>query len=77
MPLNLLDLDVGERARVLGFGEQHLAYTQGLTRLGLTPGTEFVVLRRAPLGDPVEIRFRGYSLALRPAEASAMQLERV
>ena len=30
--------------------------------------------RKAPLNDPVEIRFRGYSLVLRPAEARALKL---
>ncbi len=45
--------------------------------LGLIPGTVLTVKRFAPLGDPVEIRFRGFSLALRPSEARALELERV
>ena len=44
-------------------------------RLGLVPGTEVEVIRRAPLGDPMEIRLRGFSLALRPSEAEALAIE--
>ena len=50
-------------------------YAAQLMRLGLIPGTEIRVQRRAPLGDPMEIRFRGFSLALRPSEADALMLE--
>ncbi len=74
---HLPDLAIGDRAQVVAFSDPEAAYTQTLTRLGLTPGTVFTVLRRAPLGDPIEIRFRGYSLALRPAEAAGMQLTRL
>ena len=75
MPVSLAQLRVGERARVAGFSEQS-AYTDQLVRLGLTPGTSLVLQRVAPLGDPVEIRFRGFSLVLRPAEGGALMLER-
>ncbi len=37
--------------------------------MGLLPGTELSVVRRAPLGDPIEVRLRGYSLSLRKSEA--------
>ena len=74
-PLRPRDLRPGERARVVGYADQSL-YSQRLVSLGLTAGTELEVRRRAPLGDPVEIRFRGYSLALRPSEADCLLLER-
>jgi len=40
--------------------------------MGLTPGQALRVLRRAPLGDPMEIHVRGYRLALRLDEAAAV-----
>lgn len=40
-----------------------------LMELGLVPGTEIVVIRRAPLGDPLEISVRGAHLSLRRSEA--------
>ena len=40
-----------------------------LMELGLIPGTEVEVVRRAPLGDPMEITVRGMHLSLRRSEA--------
>lgn len=72
--LHLADLKVGEEARV-GEYLDNSDYSQRLIRMGLIPGTTIRLERRAPLGDPVEIRFRGYALVLRPDEASCLRLE--
>ena len=40
-----------------------------LIEMGITPGTHVSVLKRAPLGDPIEILLRGYSLTLRGEDA--------
>jgi ferrous iron transport protein A len=45
--------------------------------MGLTPGTEFSIVRFAPLGDPVEIALRGFSLTLRKNEADILSIEKV
>lgn len=75
MHLSLSQLRVGDQARVAGYADGS-GYAQQLMRLGLIPGTDLQVRRVAPLGDPVEIRFRGFSLALRPTEAACLLLER-
>ena len=62
------ELRPGDRAQVLGY-RCDSAYCDQLMRLGLIPGTEFTVVRRAPMGDPIEIRVRGFALVLRPSEA--------
>jgi Fe2+ transport system protein FeoA len=41
-----------------------------LMEMGLTPGTRVTVTRRAPGGDPIEIRVRGTRLCLRHADAA-------
>ena len=69
------DLRVGERARVVGFTEGGKAYRRKLLSMGLTPGVEIAVIRVAPMGDPVEIRVRGFALSLRKDEAEALQVE--
>jgi len=46
-----------------------------LLELGLVVGTPVEVVRFAPLGDPVEIRVRGYHLSLRRREADGIQVE--
>ncbi len=45
---------------------------QRLLEMGLTPGIECTVVRFAPLGDPMELRVRGYHLSLRKAEAQGV-----
>ena len=50
-------------------------YRAKLLSMGLTKGTEFKVLQFAPLGDPVEIEVRGFSLSLRREEADALILK--
>ena len=42
---------------------------------GLQLVVPITVQRIAPLGDPMEIRFRGFSLALRPSEADSLELD--
>jgi len=74
-PLRLRDLHPGEHVRVLGYA-QASPYGRRLTHLGLTVGTPLLVMRRAPVGDPVVIRLRGHSLALRTNEADRLLLDR-
>ncbi len=75
MPHTIADLGVGDRARVVAYRDTN-PLVQRLGSLGLIPGTDFIVKRFAPLGDPVEIHFRGFRLALRPSEARAVEVER-
>ena len=43
--------------------------------MGVTPGAEVLLRKRAPLGDPLEVTIRGYELTLRKSEASLVTLE--
>ena len=43
--------------------------------MGVTPGAEVYLRKKAPLGDPVEITIRGYELSLRKIEASNVIIE--
>jgi len=75
--LKLKDLQIGDRATVTGFLGGTASYRRKLLSMGLTLGAEFSVSRLAPLGDPVEIRVRGYALSLRKHEAEAISVARV
>jgi ferrous iron transport protein A len=78
MPHSLHNIEVGHRARVRGFAKgEDRAYRQKLLAMGLTPGVEFLVTRVAPMGDPVEILLRGFSLSLRRDEAATLLVEAV
>ncbi|MEX0845637.1 MAG: FeoA family protein [Balneolaceae bacterium] len=46
-----------------------------LLEMGITPGSTIEIIRTAPLGFPVEIKIRGYSLSLREEEARCIELE--
>lgn len=43
--------------------------------MGITKGTEVYIRKTAPLGDPVEVRVRGYELSLRKADAEMVEVE--
>lgn len=43
--------------------------------MGVTPGAEVVLRKKAPLGDPIEVTMRGYELTLRSTEAQAVICE--
>jgi Fe2+ transport system protein FeoA len=45
-----------------------------LLDLGFIPGTDVAVVRRAPLGDPVEYELRGCRVCLRRSEAERIQI---
>jgi len=46
-----------------------------LMEMGLLPGTRVTLTRVAPLGDPLELRLRGYALSIRRAEALKIEIE--
>lgn len=75
MFINLRDMKVGDWGRVASYDQNLLPYRQKLLAMGLTPGTEFKVIRVAPLGDPIEIRMRGTDLSLRMDEAAGLNIK--
>jgi ferrous iron transport protein A len=51
------------------------ALKRKLLDMGVIPGSELEVIRVAPLGDPVEVRVKGYNLSLRKEEAKQVTIE--
>ncbi len=77
LPIGMKDLHVGDCGKVVGFNKSGKAYRKRLLAMGLTPGTEFNVTRFAPMGDPIEIKLRGFSLTLRKKEADVLLIEKI
>ena len=66
--MTLDELAIGRGATVLTVGGEG-ALRRHLLDMGLTPRTRVTVRKRAPLGDPIELRLRGYELTLRAEDA--------
>lgn len=72
--LKLSELAVGSQAVVREFPKQGSAFLR-LREMGLMPGTALTLVRLAPLGDPLEVKVRGYNLTLRKSEAEHILVE--
>ncbi len=77
MKRTLNEIAVGQSGTVVGFTKGGIAYRQKLLAMGMLKGTRFKVLRVAPMGDPVELVVRDYSLSLRREEAKTLLVEEV
>ena len=70
----LSDLAIGTTAVVRELSSQGHAVVR-LREMGLLAGTPLTLVRAAPLGDPLEIKVRGYRLTLRKSEAEHVLVE--
>ncbi|MGE5840299.1 MAG: FeoA family protein [Deltaproteobacteria bacterium] len=62
----------GERGVVARINVMGGAARQRLMEMGLIKGTPVELIRVAPMGDPIEVRIRGYRLSLRKLEAESV-----
>ena len=69
--MSLAELPIGAHARVIAVTGSG-AIARRLIEMGVVPGAPVRVIKTAPLGDPLEVRIRGYHLALRRTEAQTI-----
>lgn len=69
----LTDLPIGRAARVTAVNGNSRV-TKRLMEMGVVPGVSLKIVKSAPFGDPIEVRLRGYSLAMRRSEAEAIEV---
>ena len=72
--MTLADLKMGEARTVLAVGGNNIV-SRRLMEMGVIPGVSVRMVKAAPFGDPLEIKVRGYSLALRRNEAQSIELD--
>lgn len=73
--INIDSLEIGQTGTIVKVeGDSKLM--KRLSALGCIPGTELALLRKAPLGDPLVINFRGFSLAIRKKDAASIFVEK-
>ncbi len=71
----LIDLHPGDEAYISGFNNEDGAQSR-LRELGLSDGTPLRVIKFAPLGDPIEIKVRGFYLSIRKSMARQIRVRR-
>lgn len=76
MTITLNQLDVGQSATVEVVGGSG-ALRQHFLDMGLIPQATVTLIKRAPMGDPIEVRIRSYELTLRVAEANEIFVKNV
>lgn len=74
--MTLEDLPVGMTAMITAVGGEG-ALRCRLLDMGLIPGTAVTVRKIAPMGDPIEIRLRGYELTIRVEDAKKIEIDGV
>jgi ferrous iron transport protein A len=71
--VTLANLAIGTEAKVVKVTGR-TAVTRRLMEMGVVPGVAVKVIKTAPFGDPIQIRVRGYSLAMRKSEAEIIEV---
>ena len=74
MSKTLNEFTVGESGKIIAVGGEGRVRRR-LFDMGVTPGAEVKLRKKAPLGDPIEVTLRGYELMLRKDEAALVETE--
>lgn len=72
--MTLRDLKPGQSGVVASIGEKG-PLRRRIMDMGITTGATITVIKVAPLGDPIEVRVRGYELSLRKDEAKQIEIK--
>ena len=74
--MTLDELVVGKSATIVSVGGNG-ALRNHFLDMGLTPNTQVSLIKTAPMGDPIELRLRGYELTLRLHDAAKIEIKDV
>jgi Fe2+ transport system protein FeoA len=75
MHMLLSELNVGQRARIVKLNIENKEIRRHLLDMGLTRGTEIEVRKKAPIGDPIDIKLRDYELCISKSDLSQIEAE--
>ena len=73
--LTLASLEIAQEAIIDSVGGEG-ALRRHFFDMGLTPGAEITLVKRAPMGDPMELMIHGYELTLRVADAEKIEIDK-
>ncbi len=74
--MTLDKLQVGKSARITKVGGEG-ALRLRLLDMGLIPRTVVTVIKKAPMGDPIELSLRGYQLSIRLESAQDIEVDEI
>ena len=74
--MTLDNLEIGASGVIMAVGGEG-ELRRRLLDMGLTPKTRVYVRKRAPLGDPIELSLRGYTLSIRAEDAGKIEINEV
>ncbi len=72
--MTLKETPIGEKVTISRLNGEG-AVKRRIMDMGLTKGTEVTVVKVAPIGDPIELDVRGYSLSIRKDEAAMIEVK--
>jgi len=70
--MKLSQLQQGQCATIQGFGQLTNDVRKKLMIMGILPNTQVTLIRRAPMGDPLQVEVRGVSIAVRNSIAESI-----
>ena len=72
----LSDLTPGDKAIISECRKDHFIDPR-LSEMGMVEGTEVQFIKKAPMGDPIQLKLRGYFLSIRQEDARQIEVEKV
>ncbi len=71
----LSNLNVGQKAKIVKLNVQNKEIRRHLLDMGLTRGTKIEIRKKAPMGDPIDIKLRDYELCISKSDLSQIEVE--
>lgn len=72
--IGLHEVEINSKVKVVQINPE-TKMRRRIMDMGIVKGTEIVLEGKAPMGDPIEVRIRGYNLSLRKSEAKNIIVE--
>ncbi|MFH0256374.1 ferrous iron transport protein A [Vibrio rumoiensis] len=75
--MKLSELQIGQTANIVNLNALASDIRKKLMIMGMLPNTQVTLIRKAPMGDPLQVEVRGVSLAIRGQVAAAIEIGNV
>ena len=73
--MKLSELNVGQKAKVIGLNVRDREVRRHLLDMGVTKGVELEVKKKAPMGDPIDVELRDYELCISKSDLEQIEVE--